>query len=195
MGEIAALWGWVTRLYVEKEKRSDKRECARPLVHSARVRIWMERRSSVVHSGGWVVQFADKLPFREAWEDLRAFSAHKWVGVFPVWWRSSALRISSLLVSDSHICFSDWGRCTSLEEAQKVGFGKGKKWWKAFIISFWKHSTLNRTPLQSGSFTFYYRVNIHDSFFDPKRALLFVFYFLSVLLCVVLDIYGAYCSH
>lgn len=40
--------------------------------------------SSVIHLGGWVVQFADKLPFREAWEDLRAFSARVWVGVFPV---------------------------------------------------------------------------------------------------------------
>lgn len=40
--------------------------------------------SSVVHLGGWAMQFADKLPFREAWEDLRAFSARLWVGVFPV---------------------------------------------------------------------------------------------------------------
>lgn len=88
-----------------KWKDQREREHVRPLLQSALMWIWVERRSSVVHRGGWVVQFADKLPFREAWEDLRAFSARLWVGVFPVWWCSSALRISSSLVSDSSHLF------------------------------------------------------------------------------------------
>lgn len=103
--DITALWGWITRRKMKRSERESMRSPTRSL--GAHVDLGGEI-SSVVHLGGWVVQFADKLPFREAWVDLRAFSARLWVGVFPVWWCSSALRISSSLVSDASHVFLSW---------------------------------------------------------------------------------------
>lgn len=90
-----------------KMKRSQRKRALSPTRSlSTHVDLGGEKKYRRSLGGvGWLAQFADKLPFREAWEDLRAFSARLWVGVFPVWWCSSALRISFSLVSDSSHLF------------------------------------------------------------------------------------------
>lgn len=102
--DITALWKWITR---RKMKRSQRKRALSPTRSlSTHVDLGGEKKYRRSLGGvGWLAQFADKLPFREAWEDLRAFSARLWVGVFPVWWCSSALRISFSLVSDSSHLF------------------------------------------------------------------------------------------
>lgn len=64
------------------ERSERKRACSPTHSLGARVDLGGEEKWG---GGSRVVrQLADKLPFREAWEDLRAFSARLWVGVFPV---------------------------------------------------------------------------------------------------------------
>lgn len=79
--DMTALWGRISHRKMKRSAR--KRACSPTRSLSAHGFVWRGEVASWL--GAWgLVQFAHKLPFREAREDLRAFSARLWVGVFPV---------------------------------------------------------------------------------------------------------------